>query len=92
MVYELDLESFDLLLQRLLSASPSAPYSLLSVDYIPFTNGDSDNPTSSPKQAEILVFSSSLNITQLQPTQEHVLTPSSPLEPLSDFPPRSPRE
>jgi len=79
MVYELDLESFDLLLQRLLSASPSAPYSLLSVDYIPYTNGDSDNPTSSPKQAEILVFSSAHNIAQLQPTQEYVLPPHLPL-------------
>lgn len=71
MVYELDLDAFDILLSRLLPASPSAPYSLIPVDYIPFENGDSDKPTSSPKQGEILVFSPTLNITNLQPTQEY---------------------
>jgi hypothetical protein len=76
MVYELILSEFDILLNRLLEASPSAPYSLVPVRYIPFANGDSDNPTSTSEdnRAEIVVFESSLTspIHHLQPTQQYI--------------------
>ncbi|GAA5985840.1 hypothetical protein JCM5350_006911 [Sporobolomyces pararoseus] len=74
MMYELVTPEFDILLKRLLQASPSAPHSLTSVEYVPFVNGDSDKPTSTSKEnrAEIVVFDSSSPGQHLQPTQQHL--------------------
>ncbi|GAA5896306.1 uncharacterized protein JCM6883_006865 [Sporobolomyces salmoneus] len=76
MVFELVLPEFDVLLRRLLEASPPMPYSLVPVHYTPFVNGDSDEPTSTSEKnrAEIVVFDSSLRPTErhLQPTQQYL--------------------
>ncbi|GAA5922087.1 uncharacterized protein JCM15063_003181 [Sporobolomyces koalae] len=77
-VVELDLEGFDLLLDKILSRSPATRFSLCPVEYVPFENGDPDRPTSSSNQrAEILVFDSPSRATldrigPLQPTQQYL--------------------
>ncbi|GAA6014854.1 hypothetical protein JCM11491_002138 [Sporobolomyces phaffii] len=78
-VYEMTSSEFDVLLGRLLSASPATRHSLVSVEFTPFVNGDPDaaprpDPSRGENRAELVVFDSVgfPSSGPLQPTQQYL--------------------